>query len=68
MKCPNCSEQVENHPQNGCVLAALVEILRDRGRYTDQTLQTIHANCDVDALWEDLGPVIDRLGDGDYSQ
>lgn len=65
--CPNCSEFVVGHKQNGCVLAALINVIRDREGSTEGEIHTLHADCDPDGLWTDLGPIIDRLGAGEYS-
>lgn len=66
-KCPNCGKPVAGHPENGCLLAALIGVIQDRG-VTRRRALTLHANADVDALWSDLGPVIDRLQDGKYDE
>jgi len=66
-RCPNCSSLVLNHPQNGCVLTAFIELLRDRENKSEQELLELHANANVDALWADLGPILDALEDGKYS-
>lgn len=65
LKCPNCDRQHRlGHPTNGCVLAALVQVVRERGDLTERRLKKLHENCDVDALWTRLGEVIDDLEDG----
>lgn len=65
--CPNCGQHpVKNHPQTGCLLAALVQVLRDRGEYTEQQLHAIHANCNEDLLWDDIGDIVNRLGNGEF--
>lgn len=66
MKCPCCGEPVEDHPDNGCVLNTLLGVLRDRGSLEEADILDLHAKCDVDALWQDLGRIIDRLEDGRY--
>lgn len=66
--CPNCCvNSVEDHPENGCVLAALIGVIRDRADISDEQRQEIHATCDVDALWNDIGKIVDRLEEGEYS-
>jgi len=65
--CPNCANPVANHPHNGCVLNALVHVVRDRGHHSEERLRQLHATCDVDALWERIGPIIDNLEDGEFS-
>lgn len=66
MICPNCTYPVENHPENGCVLKALIGVIRDRGQYEEAYLNEIHANTNVDNLWAKLGHIIDDLGEGLY--
>jgi hypothetical protein len=63
-KCPNCGEPVAGHPDTGCVLNALVQIIRERGEIPEVKVRKIHREVDVDALWEELGPVVDRLQEG----
>ena len=66
--CPNCAEHpVDNHPQTGCMLAALIQIIEERGGHSATELQVLHANTNVDALWDDIGPIIDRLEHGEYN-
>ncbi len=65
--CPNCNSPVRDHQENGCVLAALTTVLRDRGEHSARKLQSLHANCDADALWNDVGRIVDKLGEGGYS-
>ena len=67
LKCPNCGGNVANHAENGCVLAALVQLVREREAMSERRLRKLHAGTDVDALWQELGPVIDGLEDGAYS-
>lgn len=70
--CPNCGEPVcrpstgEVH-EAGCVLHALIGVVRDRETVPERKLRTIHANVDTDALWNDVGRIIDRLEEGRYS-
>jgi len=66
-RCPNCIEPIEGHPENGCVVAALIGVLRDREDHTEEQLLQLHRDIDVDALWDVLGPVIDTLGDGGFN-
>lgn len=66
-KCPNChSAYVHEHPVNECILNVLVLTLRDRGNLEPEVLEHIHASCDADALWGDLGPIADKLESGAY--
>ncbi len=66
VRCPNCQSPVANHPENGCVLAALIQVIREREALPETRLRKIHQGTDVDLLWRDLGPVIDRLEEGNY--
>ena len=65
--CPNCGAPVDVHPDTSCVLNALINVLRDREELDESELQALHAECWVDDLWDDLAPIIDRLGAGEYS-
>jgi hypothetical protein len=65
--CPNCTHPIEGHPQNSCVLAALIDCLRDRGDLSEEELAQRHADCDMDPFWDDMGPVLDRLEDDGYT-
>lgn len=68
MKCPNClSSPVANRPENGCILAALIQVARERGDMSEAALRKLHANANVDALWNDVGAIVDKLETGDYS-
>lgn len=65
--CPNCSSPVVNHPANGCALAVLISVVKDRGNKGVAELHALHEGCDVDALWEALGPIVDMLEDGEFA-
>jgi hypothetical protein len=67
MNCPNCGTPVADHPENGCVLAALIQVIRDRGNMSEQILLALHAGTDVDLLWESVGAIVDNLEMGTYS-
>ena len=64
--CPNCGSIVSDHPENGCVLAALMSVLRDRGTHEPGQIERIHARCDVDRFWHEVGLLVDRLGEGAF--
>lgn len=64
--CPNCTEPVADHPENGCVLAALIDVIRSRGTFGERKLRNIHAAVDADALWCDIGEIVDDLEEGRY--
>jgi hypothetical protein len=66
--CPNCMQHpAANHPENGCVLASMIQLVRERGNHSEEEIQTLHATCDTDALWAHLGPLLDKLEDGEFS-
>lgn len=65
-QCPNCTKPV-GHEEDGCVLASLFAIVRDRGNTPKRKIKTLWANADVDALWSTLGPIVDDLEEGAYS-
>lgn len=66
--CPNCSRPMEkNHPIDVCLVAALFGVVRDRGNKTDDRIKKLMRDVNVDLLWDDLGPLIDRLEKGYYS-
>lgn len=65
--CPNCTSPVNGHPENGCVLQALIGVIRDRGNLSERKILDLHANAWVDSLWDDMGPIIDDLEEGQYS-
>lgn len=67
MNCPNCSHPVAGHPNNGCVLHAFIQLLGDRGNLTPVQLTKLHEVCNVDSLWDRLGPVLDDLEAGMFS-
>ena len=64
--CPNCTAPVAGHPENGCVLAALIQVLRDRGELSERRLRRVHARTNADALWGDIGRTVNDLADGQY--
>ena len=68
MKCPNCGDEHSEMPIAPCLLAALFGlIVRDRGTLTEEQARAALANVDTDALWTDLGPILDRLEGGQYA-
>ena len=64
--CANCGDEIPGHEENGCVLAALVQVIKDRGFTTSGSLLLMLRDTNVDALWDDLGPIIDQLEAGEY--
>jgi hypothetical protein len=65
-KCPNCCAEIDTHPRDECILYVFMTVLRDRGNLDDEQLAEIHANCAVDMMWDDIGPILDRLEEGYY--
>ena len=65
--CPNCGDPIDAHERNGCVLEAFIGVLRSRDNLSETALQDIWSNCNVDALWDDLGRVLDNLEAGHYT-
>lgn len=66
--CPNCYVPIADHTEKGCVLAALIGVLRERGTYSEEELRYLHEKCNVDVLWDNLvGRIVDKLGDGDFN-
>lgn len=66
--CPNCGNSpVHGHPENGCILATMITVVRERGNKSEEELEELHAKTDVNALWNDLGPILDKLEEGGYS-
>lgn len=66
--CPNCSEFILGHPKNGCILAALIDVVRDRQNKSESKLFVLHRDINEDALWNSLGPIIDALENGEYTR
>lgn len=66
--CPNCGGSVIDHPEDGCVLAALMTVLRDRGTHDQAALQRIHAQCDVESLWRSVDALVDQLAEGRFDR
>ena len=64
--CPNCGGYVADRTTNGCVLHVLVDVIRARGTVSERRLRKMHASIDPDALWVDVGPILDRIEAGDY--
>lgn len=66
-RCPNCNERVGEDAESGCVLGALIQVIREREEHTEEELLDLQRACDVDALWLKVGKVVDRLGSGKFS-
>jgi hypothetical protein len=66
--CPNCLDTpVAGHPENACILYVLTDVLRSRGTLTEEQIQALHRDADPNQVWDDIGPIIDRLEDGHYN-
>jgi hypothetical protein len=65
--CPCCYEPV-GHPANGCVLQAMFYCLQERRDLDEKEINDLWERVDIDFLWEDLGPVIDQLGRGEFQR
>lgn len=64
--CPNCSAPLDAH-ESGCALHMLTAVLSDRGEHSDEQIEQLLLSCDVAALWEDLGKIVDKFGEGAYA-
>lgn len=64
-RCCNCMEP-SPHPDNECVLHALLTVLRERETHSEEELEKIYINCNVDLLWNELGRIVNDLGNGRY--
>ena len=67
-RCPNCDELVNGHPDSDCILRVFANIIRDRGNKTEAEIQRLHADCNADALWDRIGPLLNVFEDGYFSQ
>jgi hypothetical protein len=68
MKCPNSNYGVLDHDApESCILHALIAALYERGAVADSRMMMLHAGCDVEALWGDLAPIVDKLERGLYA-
>lgn len=65
--CPNCGEPIKDHPENGCLLATLITTLRERAELDEAELEKIHESTNAQALWDDMGRILDKLQAGGYS-
>lgn len=66
MACPNCAEPIAKHGKADCMLGAFIDLLRDRGNLSEQRLRKIHESTNADLFWDDVGRIVDCLGDGEY--
>lgn len=65
--CGNCLSPIENHPENGCIVGALFQVLHDRGEMETSEIHRLHALCNVDRLLNEIDLLVDELADGDFS-
>ena len=68
-RCPEC-EQPADTAAPGCLLHQLIQLVRNERTTVAmpaRELLRIHVNCNVSPLWLDLGEIIYRLGEGNYS-
>lgn len=78
--CPNCCQQelqfskgitseagLFGHPDNSCALYLLAQQAYERETIEPAALFDLMVNCDPDALWDTLGPVVDRFENGAFS-
>ena len=63
--CPNCTRPIKEESA-GCMLHSLMTALKDRETLSEAELESIHADCDVDALWNALGNILDDMEYGRY--
>ncbi len=67
MTCPNCNAP-HGVPVESCLLGALLAVIvNSRGTVAPEAAARLMESTDIDALWEDLGPVLDTLESGGYS-
>lgn len=66
LKCPNCGGYVANHPEDGCILGAMIQAVRDRDVMPERRLRALHASTNVDRLWDRIGPILDDLEEGAF--
>lgn len=66
-RCPNCAEPIIGHADNTCILDAFIRIISDRDETPPDVRLRLHRLCNIDALWDDLSPIIDNLENGLYS-
>ncbi|HMM79256.1 MAG TPA: hypothetical protein PKC65_04450 [Pyrinomonadaceae bacterium] len=66
-KCSNCADEHRSIP-DVCILSALVGVsLFSRESLNEKQARNIIASSNADHLWDDLGPIIDRLESGFYA-
>lgn len=78
--CPNCGQHelqfskgvtpevgMFGHPETSCVLYVMAQQACGRETLEPRALFDLLVNCDVDALWDALGPVVDAFERGEFS-
>lgn len=69
MSCPNCFYEHKDFSVDPCLLHALLAAaVAGRGEITNEQAAEIMRGTNVDALWDDLGPLVDRLVAGFYAE
>jgi hypothetical protein len=66
LKCPNCGARAYLHIHNGCALAVLGEVAHSRGGLTRADVARLIAEANMDTMWSDIGPIVDRFEEGFY--
>lgn len=64
-RCPNCLGEHEI-PEEPCLLGALVAVLVSSERLSPAVALERMRKANADHLWDDLGPIVDRLMAGEY--
>lgn len=66
-KCSQCTDEHRSIP-DVCVLSAFAGVsLFSRESLNDEQARNIIANTNPDHLWDDLGPILDKLEAGFYA-
>ena len=67
MKCNNCCREHDDLP-DVCLPAAMLGVsVFSREELTPDEADTLLENLNVDQLWDDIGPIIDRIQEGYYN-
>ena len=68
MTCPNCGHNIAGHADNGCVLGAFFQVVRERQEISERKLRKLWAATDADRFWDNCGRITDDLQAGKYSE
>lgn len=63
--CPNCARPVD-HPDDGCVLGSLIQVIREREVMSESKLRKLHSATNADSLWTEVGKIVDQLESGEF--